>query len=60
MIARLAALAMTRFLLGRMAGGADDVDDAGGGGQFGEGERRGRNGEFDQAVGLLAAAARHR
>ena len=42
-----------RFFLGRMAGGADDVHDAGGGGELGQGERRRRNGEFDQAVGAF-------
>ena len=36
-----------------MAGGADDVHDAGGGGELRQGERRGRDGEFDQAVGIL-------
>ena len=36
-----------------MAGGADDVDDAGCRRQFGERERRRRQREFDQAVGLL-------
>ena len=36
-----------------MAGGADDVHDAGGGGELGQGQRRRRNGEFDQAVGAF-------
>ena len=49
----LARLRDQRFLFGGMAGGADDVHEAGGGGQLGEGERRGGNGELDQAVGSL-------
>ena len=41
------------FLCGGMAGGADDVHQARGSGQFGKGQRRSGNGELDQAVGLL-------
>src|SRR5580704_3091425 len=49
----LARLRNHRFLLGGMAGGADDVHETGGRGQLGEGKRRGGDGELDQAVGLL-------
>ena len=41
------------LFLGRMAGSADDMDDAGGRGQLGEGERRRRDGELDQPVGVF-------
>ena len=49
-----------RFLFGGMAGGADNVDEAGGGGQFGKRQCRSGNSELDQAVGSFQAAARRR
>ena len=52
-VARLPALRNRRFLCGGMAGGADDVHEAGRRRLFREGQRRCGNGELDQAVGLL-------
>ena len=41
-----------RLVLGAEPGGADDVDDAGLGGELGEGDGRRGNGEVEDAVGL--------